>query len=56
MPKKQFFNRLDNLFSALEEREAPQPGTSVEVSSHDTQAQIGTWSWECDASGLNNRL
>ena len=52
MPKKQFFNRLDNLFSALEEREAPQPETPVEVPPQDTQTQASTWSWECDSSGL----
>lgn len=52
MPKKQFFNRLDNLFSALEERESPQPGNLVEQTALDNASHTGVWSWECDQNGL----
>jgi signal transduction histidine kinase/CheY-like chemotaxis protein len=51
MPKKQFFNRLDTFFSALEEREAPQPGEQVEVTLPVALTQAKSWSWECDAAG-----
>lgn len=52
MPKKQFFNRLDDLFSALDEREAPQPGNLGAISSPVSESQPGVWSWECDPNGL----
>lgn len=54
MPKKQFFNRLDNLFSSLEEREPFQPQTTPEPPQEELASHPGAWSWACDSHGILN--
>jgi hypothetical protein len=44
MSKKQLFNRLDSLFSKLEEEASPLP---VEQ-----QTQKSGWSWKCNPAGI----
>lgn len=52
MPRKQFFNRLDSLFSSLEEKEAPQPAQRLDQHSSIPVISTGSWSWQCDANGV----
>ncbi len=44
MPKKKFLNRLENLFSQLEDRVQP-------VAQAEDQESLPVWTWECDPDG-----